>query len=132
MPVLKVWMYPYCNRVLRTADFNLLNEGSFILIVPFDIFGRGFTATHTFEGVCRECPDLRLNDGSLRMFINTIGQLHLSSGKELIKHYIFVLLAESSEEALKKRLSCGQIQRNHHFLSHFHSDSLLNQDFFLT
>lgn len=36
-----------------TVDFNLLNDTCFILVAPFDIFGRGLYR-YTFEGVCRE------------------------------------------------------------------------------
>lgn len=55
-----------------STDFNLLNDSCFILIAPFDIFGRGLYR-YTFEGVCRECPDLKLGDGAVRIFINTRG-----------------------------------------------------------
>ena len=53
-------------------NFNLLNNSCLILIAPFDIFGRKLYR-YTFEGTCRECPDLRLEDGAIRVFINTNG-----------------------------------------------------------
>ena len=43
------------------TDFNLLSDSCMILVAPFDIFGRGLYR-YTFEGVCQECPDLRLAD----------------------------------------------------------------------
>ncbi len=55
-----------------STDFNLLNDGCFIMIAPFDIFGKGLYR-YTFEGVCRECPELKLEDGAVRVFINTKG-----------------------------------------------------------
>ncbi len=55
-----------------TTNFNLLNNSCFILIAPFDIFGKGLYR-YTFEGTCRECPELRINDGAIRIFINTEG-----------------------------------------------------------
>ncbi len=55
-----------------STDFNLLNDSCFILIAPFDIFGKGLYR-YTFEGTCRECPDLKLGDGAVRVFINTKG-----------------------------------------------------------
>ena len=55
-----------------SIDFNLLNDSWFILIAPFDIFGRGLYR-YTFEGICKECPDLKLGDGAVRVFINTKG-----------------------------------------------------------
>lgn len=56
-----------------STDFNLLNDSCFILIAPFDLFGRGLYR-YTFEGSCRECPDLRIGDGAVRIFINTEGK----------------------------------------------------------
>lgn len=53
-------------------DFNRLNDTCFILIAPFDIFGKGLYR-YTFEGTCRECPELKLQDGATRVFINTRG-----------------------------------------------------------
>lgn len=55
-----------------SKDFNLLNDSCLILISPFDIFERGLYR-YTFEGVCRECPDLKIEDGAVRIFINTKG-----------------------------------------------------------
>lgn len=57
---------------LGCKDFNALPDTCFILVTPFDIFGRGLYR-YTFEGQCRECPDLKINDGALRIFINTNG-----------------------------------------------------------
>ena len=55
-----------------STDFNRLNDSCFILIEPFDLFGKGLYR-YTFEGGCRECPDLKLEDGATRIFINTRG-----------------------------------------------------------
>ncbi len=53
-------------------NFNRINDTCMIMVAPFDIFGKGLYR-YTFEGVCRECPELKLNDGALRIFINTQG-----------------------------------------------------------
>lgn len=53
-----------------SINFNLLNDSCFILIAPFDIFGKGLYR-YTFEGTCRECPELKLEDGAVKIFINT-------------------------------------------------------------
>ena len=42
-----------------SKDFNLLSDSCFILIAPFDLFGYGLYR-YTFEGTCRECPDLKI------------------------------------------------------------------------
>ena len=43
------------------------------MIMPFDLFGLG-KYVYTFEEVCREYPELSLNDGAKRIFINTHGK----------------------------------------------------------
>lgn len=58
-----------------SKDFDLLNDTCFILIAPFDVFGRGLYR-YTFEGTCRECPDLKIEDGARRVFINTRGRTY--------------------------------------------------------
>lgn len=55
-----------------SVDFNMLNDTCLILITPFDLFGKGLYR-YTFSGVCEECPELRLRDGAVRVFINTKG-----------------------------------------------------------
>lgn len=56
-----------------STNFNLLNDSCFIMIAPFDLFGRELYR-YTFEGRCRECSELSLGDGAVRVFINTKGR----------------------------------------------------------
>ena len=53
-------------------NFNILNDSCFILIAPFDLFKKGLYR-YIFEGACRECPELKIRDGAVRIFINTKG-----------------------------------------------------------
>lgn len=55
-----------------SVNFNLLNDSCFIMIAPFDMFGKNLYR-YTFEGTCKECPELGLGDGASRVFINTKG-----------------------------------------------------------
>ncbi len=66
-----------------SKDFNLLNDSCFILIAPFDLFHRGLYR-YTFEGACRECPDLKLEDGAIRVFINTNGKNRQDFSQEFL------------------------------------------------
>lgn len=86
-----------------STDFNLLNDSCFILIAPFDIFGRGLYR-YTFESVCRECPDLRLEDGAVRIFINTKGTNRESFSQEFLDfmEYIEKTTDEKAQEYLEK------------------------------
>lgn len=88
-----------------SKDFNLLNESCFILIAPFDIFGRGLYR-YTFEGVCRECPDLKLKDGAVRIFINTKGENREDFSQEFLDfmEYIGMTTDEMAENVVSKRI----------------------------
>ncbi len=72
-------------------DFNRLNPVFFILIAPFDVFGRG-RYRYTFTMQCKEEPDLELNDDATRIFLNTHGtdeeniSLELKELLELMEH----------------------------------------------
>lgn len=55
-------------------DFNLLNDSCFIMIAPFDLFGKGLYR-YTFQGVCRECPDLKLEDGQSGYLLTQTGKI---------------------------------------------------------
>ncbi|MBO5165356.1 MAG: Rpn family recombination-promoting nuclease/putative transposase [Lachnospiraceae bacterium] len=65
------------------TDFCKLPDTCFILVAPFDIFGRG-KYRYTFEGQCRECSDLKIEDGALRIFINTHGTNKEEFSKEFL------------------------------------------------
>ena len=54
------------------TDFNELNDSFLIMIAPFDLFGKGLYR-YTFEGTCKECPELKLEDGAIKVFINMKG-----------------------------------------------------------
>ncbi len=64
-------------------NFNNLNSTCMVLVAPFDIFGKGLYR-YTFEGVCRECPELKLDDGTLKIFINTRGTNDVDFSREFL------------------------------------------------
>jgi hypothetical protein len=50
----------------------LLNEVLVVMITPFDLFGYGLYR-YTFQMKCEEIPELKLDDGATRIFLNTRG-----------------------------------------------------------
>ena len=88
-----------------STDFNLLNDSLFIMIAPFDIFGRGLYR-YTFEEVCRECPDLKLDDGAVRVFINTKGTNREDFSQEFLNFmkYLENTTDENAERSESKRI----------------------------
>ena len=88
-----------------SMDFNLLNDSLFIMIAPFDIFGRGLYR-YTFEEVCRECPDLKLDDGAVRIFINTKGTNREDFSQEFLNFmkYLENTTDENAEKSGSERI----------------------------
>ncbi len=82
-----------------SMDFNLLNDSLFIMIAPFDIFGRGLYR-YTFEEVCRECPDLKIGDGAIRVFINKKGENRQEFSREFLDFMEYI--TASTDEAANK------------------------------
>ena len=82
-------------------DFNELNDLTTILVAPFDIFGYGLYR-YTFEEYCQEVPELKLNDGSRRIFINTKGNNPEEFSQEFLDFMDYInqttdLIAERSK-----------------------------------
>lgn len=67
-----------------TIDFNMLNDLFIIIIAPFDIFGEG-KYCYTFQMRCKEIPQLYLNDGVTRIFLNTHGTNDDEVSQDLIE-----------------------------------------------
>ena len=67
----------------------LWTRGKVIIITPFDLFGCG-RYCYTFRARCEEEPDCILDDGAVRIFLNTRGTNDSEVSKELVDflHYL--------------------------------------------
>lgn len=65
-------------------DFGKLNDAFIIFISPYDLFGKNLYK-YTFRMTCDEFPELRLDDGAVRVFLNTHGKNDSEVSKELIE-----------------------------------------------
>lgn len=92
-----------------SKDFNLLNDSCFIMVAPFDIFGKGLYR-YTFEGTCRECPDLKLEDGAVRIFINTKGMNPQGFSQEFLD---FMEYITSTTDTVAERTASSRIKLIH-------------------
>ena len=74
------------SNLLKPGEvgFQRLNPVYIILICPFDLFGYGLYR-YTFQMQCKEVPGLSLQDGAIRIFLNTRGQHAEGVQKELIE-----------------------------------------------
>jgi len=91
------------------VDFNLLNEVLIVMITPFDLFGYGLYR-YTFQMRCEEVPELKLDDGATRIFLNTRGK-----HPELVSHELIELLKymEHSTEEVSEQCKSERIQKMH-------------------
>lgn len=87
------------------TDFNRLNKVFVIMIMPFDLFGRGLYR-YTFEMQCQERPDILLEDGVTRIFLNTRGTNDEEVSPELIEllRYIENTTEEVSNQCKSEKI----------------------------
>ena len=88
-----------------SVDYNELNNSCIIMIMTFDLFGYG-KYMYTFVPRCIEAPDCRLEDGTIRIFLNTKGTNKDEVSQELIDflHYVEHTTDETAEQSDSERL----------------------------
>ena len=92
-----------------TMDFNLLNEVLIIMITPFDLFGYDLYR-YTFRMTCEEVPELKLDDGATRIFLNAHGKHPELVSTELIELLKYM---EESTERVVEACESERIQAMH-------------------
>ena len=90
-------------------NVNLLNEVLIIMITPFDLFGYDLYR-YTFQMTCEEVPELKLDDGATRIFLNTHGKHPEFVSPELIELLKYM---EHSTERIVKTCESERIQAVH-------------------
>ena len=91
------------------VDFNLLNEVLIVLIMPFDLFGYELYR-YTFQMRCEEVPELKLDDGATRIFLNTKGKHPELVSPELIELLKYM---EHSTDEVSEICKSERIQKMH-------------------
>ena len=91
------------------VDFNLLNEVLIVLIMPFDLFGYGLYR-YTFQMKSEEVPELKLDDGATRIFLNTRGKHPELVSPELIELLKYM---EHSTDEISEACESKRIQEMH-------------------
>lgn len=91
-----------------STSYNLLNDSYIVMITPFDLFGYG-KYQYTFHAKCEEVPELKLEDGATRIFLNTKGKNPDEVSRELIDFLKYVentddKTAEASNSELIKKI----------------------------
>ena len=86
-------------------DYNQLNNSYIIIITPFDLFGYG-RYMYTFRTRCVEEPDCCLEDGAVRIFLNTRGKNDSEVSEELVAflHYVEETTDEKAADLDSERI----------------------------
>ena len=86
-------------------SYNLLKDSYIIMITPFDLFGYG-KYQYTFVPICQEEPGCILEDGAVRIFLNTRGTNPEEVSKELVDllHYLEHTTDEEAEKTDSQRI----------------------------
>ena len=90
-----------------TVDFSLLGDVILILIAPFDLIGDG-CYRYTFQMCCMENKERILEDGAVRIFLNTHGKNPQDVSPELVQLLHFM---EHTNEAPPADGKCEKVQR---------------------
>ncbi len=89
-----------------TLSYIPLNDVYVIMIMPFDLFGKGLYK-YTFNMRCEEVPGMELEDGATRIFLNTRGTNPEGVSEELIEllEYFEHSTAETASRAGSERIA---------------------------
>ena len=86
-----------------------MNEVLVVMITPFDLFGYGLYR-YTFQMRCEEVPELKLDDGATRIFLNTRGKHPELVSQELIELLKYM---EHSTDEVSEQCKSERIQKMH-------------------
>ena len=76
--------------------YRCLNDSYIIFICPFDLYGKG-RHMYTFDGRCKEDPELTIEDGATRIFLNTKGTMEdVSASLRAFLDYVDGRLSDDS------------------------------------
>ena len=99
-------------------SYNALNDTYIIMIMPFDLFGKG-RYQYTIKAFCEEDKEIQMQDGATRIFLNTHGKNKEEVRPELIEFLNYVektneLQGETfhSEKVTKIQRAVQQIKSN--------------------
>ena len=91
------------------VDFNALKNVFIIMITPFDLFKKG-RYRYTFQMHCLEEPDVFLEDGATRIFLNTRGTDRQNVSDELIELLQYI---ENTTKEVSSQCKSERIQEMH-------------------
>ena len=89
------------NILGKSKDYERLKDSYIIFICTFDEFGAG-RHIYTFENVCKEKPEIKLNDGTHKIFLCAGGDKEDCSEK--MRDFLDYIARKTTNGRLSKRL----------------------------
>ena len=80
-------------------SYNALNDTYIIMIMPFDLFGKG-RYQYTVKSFCKEDKEIEIQDGATCIFLNTHGKNKEEVRPELIEFLNYVENTNELQEAM--------------------------------
>ena len=91
-------------------SYNVLNDTYIIMIMPFDLFGKG-RYQYTIKAFCEEDKEIQIQDGATRIFLNTHGKNKEEIRPELIEFLNYVEKTNELQEETFRSEKVTKIQR---------------------
>lgn len=91
-------------------SYNALNDTYIIMIMPFDLFGKG-RYQYTVKSFCKEDKEIEIQDGATRIFLNTHGKNKEEVRPELIEFLNYVEKTNELQEAMFHSEKVTKIQK---------------------
>lgn len=91
-------------------SYNALNDTYIIMIMPFDLFGKG-RYQYTIKAFCEEDKEIQMQDGATRIFLNTHGKNKEEVRPELIEFLNYVEKTNELQEAMFHSEKVTKIQK---------------------
>ena len=91
-------------------SYNALNDTYIIMIMPFDLFGKG-RYQYTIKAFCEEDKEIQIQDGATRIFLNTHGKNKEEIRPELIEFLNYVEKTNDLQEETFRSEKVTKIQR---------------------
>ena len=97
--------------LLTGVSYNELPDTYVIFVCDFDPFGKG-KYRYTKKSICKELPELEMDDGAYTIFLNTKGNNENEEPEELVKFLKFVGAKPSDSEKDFKDAFIKRLQKS--------------------
>ena len=88
----------------KAVSYKELNDVYIIFICPFDLYGEG-RHKYTFDGRCKEEPEVKIGDGATRIFLNAKGTM--DDVNSSLKAFLDYMLGKQDDDPFIQELEAA-------------------------